>query len=84
MNAANKTARRFRSTNWTRRRGRVFSHFLLYLVIVAILAAINAAQTPGAWWVGWPALGLGLALLAVSWRTLVTPYFSRDFRKRRI
>lgn len=59
-----------------RRTGRLLSHFLLYLVVIGILAGINAVKSPGVWWVGWPALGLGLALLAETWRTLVTPYFT--------
>lgn len=65
------------------RAGRLLSHFLLYLVVVAILAGINAAQSPGVWWVGWPALGLGLALLTATWRTLVTPYFAGIPEERR-
>lgn len=66
-----------------RRTGRLLSHFLLYLVVIGILAGINAVKSPGVWWVGWPALGLGLALLAATWRTLVTPYFTGIPEERR-
>ena len=66
-----------------RRTGRLLSHFLLYLVVVAILAGINAAQSPGVWWVGWPALGLGLALLAFTWRAYVAPYLTGILEERR-
>lgn len=74
MNHANETTAHRAPYCRVRSAGSLFSSFLLYLVIIGILAGVNAVQSPGVWWVMWPALGLGLLLLVRVWRAVVTPY----------
>jgi membrane protein YdbS with pleckstrin-like domain len=58
-----------------RRVGKLYSNVALYLVLIAVFFAINAAMSPGRWWAVWPALGLGLFMLIRVWHVLVTPRF---------
>jgi hypothetical protein len=83
MNHANETAHRTAASCRTHSAGGLFSSLLLYLLIIGILAGVNAVQSPGVWWVVWPALGLGLLLLVKVWRVVVTPYFTGESRRRR-
>lgn len=83
MNHANESGHRAAAPCRARSAGSLFSSFLLYLVIVGILTGVNAVQSPGVWWVMWPALGLGLLLLVRVWRAVVTPYFAGETDRTR-
>jgi len=37
-------------------------------LLLALLAGINLATSPGRWWVQWPALGIGIAWLVCLFR----------------
>jgi hypothetical protein len=39
-----------------------YRHALKYVVIVALLGAVNAVASPHYWWSMWPALGWGIGL----------------------
>ncbi len=58
-----------------RRIGKFYSTALLFVLMVGALGIVNAITTPGHWWIVWPALGFGLALLFRGWHLLVTPRF---------
>ena len=63
--------------------GKFLSNALLFVIVIALLAAVNALTSPGRWWVVWPALGLGFALLSMGWRLFVTPRFAGESFRRR-
>ncbi len=39
-----------------------FSHLAVYLIVNAILLAINLSQSPGEYWFYWPLLGWGIGV----------------------
>jgi 2TM domain len=82
MKPVNRTADNAESLRRRRRIGKLFSGFLLYIVILAILAGVDAMQSPGHRWVMWPALGLALAFLVGARRTVVTPHFADETNGR--
>lgn len=61
-----------------------YVHFAAYILVIAILAAVDYADGP-AWWVQWPAMGWGLGIighgLAVFGRT---PRFVAEWRLKKI
>ena len=49
--------------NRKKRLNNLYRQILIYIVSMLFLTFINYNQTPGHWWVIWPAAGWGLAIL---------------------
>ena len=65
-----------------RRIGKLYSHLLLYLVILAAVFFINALTTPDRWWALWVAFAFGLATLLRVWNVFVTPRFTDQYLEK--
>lgn len=42
----------------------LYVHFVIYLIVMAGIALINWATSPGTWWVIWPIVGWGIGVAA--------------------
>lgn len=61
-----------------------YVHAAIYVLVIALLVAINAA-TSSRWWAYWPAIGWGV-LLAGHWFAVYKPFklFSSKWEQKRI
>lgn len=50
-----------------------YIHLAAYIGVNALLGLINLMTTPGAWWVLWPVMGWGFALLIHALVSFILP-----------
>jgi DNA-binding XRE family transcriptional regulator len=56
-----------------------------YAVVMAVLLVINMVTTPHRWWVIWPALGWGIAMVMRAVRTFeLVPFLNGDWEKKQV
>jgi len=56
-----------------------------YFVIVGFLAVINWMTSPNQWWVGWVALGWGIALVLRAVKVFdLVPFLGADWEKKQV
>lgn len=68
-----------------RRLRRFYTGLALYVVVIAVLCAVNYLNTPNRVWVIWPALGWGLALLIRAARVFEwVPFMGADWEKAQV
>lgn len=74
-----------------RRVKRFYVHLLKYLVVVFLLAVLNAVQVNflsaghAVWWVQWVALGWGIGLLSHAVSVFqILPFFGAEWEKRQV
>jgi len=53
------------ATNATRERNRIIHRSMTLVMVLAMLTLINYMTSPGYFWVQWPALGFGVAILGM-------------------
>lgn len=64
---------------------RFYRGVMIYVVVIAALAGLNATTSPHRWWVLWPALGWGFGLLVRAATTFDwLPFLGPDWERRQI
>lgn len=62
-----------------------YLHAFRYVLVMLVLLAINVVSTPHKWWVMWPALGWGAALLAQGLGAFeLLPVLGADWERREV
>jgi hypothetical protein len=62
-----------------------YLHFIQYLVVIGLLAAINLVGYPSYWWFVWPALGWGIGVAAHGLSTFdAFPFLNGAWEKRQV
>ena len=62
-----------------------YIHFGIFFFVIGLLALVNWLTTPDMWWVQWPFLGWGLAVLGHALRALgAMPGYLRQWQVRKI
>ena len=62
-----------------------YGHLARYVIVIGALAIFNFIKSPNYFWVIWPALGWGLAILFHGMRVFGTmPFMNADWEKRQV
>jgi transcriptional regulator with XRE-family HTH domain len=68
-----------------RRIKKFYLHLIQYLVVLCVLTIINVVTNPGYFWVIWPALGWGIALISHALKTFeLIPFLNADWEKKQV
>lgn len=68
-----------------RRIRQFYMHIIRYVLVIAALAVINLVTSPGYLWVVWPALGLGVGLIAHALTTFeMVPFLTAAWEKKQV
>lgn len=62
-----------------------YVHLIQFVVVMAVLVAINLVATPRYWWFVWPLLGWGMGLVAHAASVFdLIPFFNGAWERRQV
>lgn len=68
-----------------RRIKKFYLHLIQYVVVLCVLTVVNVLTNPGYFWVIWPALGWGIALVSHALKTFeLIPFPNADWEKKQV
>lgn len=68
-----------------RRIKKFYLHLIQYVVVLCVLTIVNVLTNPGYFWVIWPALGWGIALVSHALKTFeLIPFLNADWEKKQV